>query len=322
VKYGVTAFCPTTVACGPGALRDVLESVAHLRSDTTYSGARVLPAHLESNFINPDFKGAQPETCLRKPPDVLRSAGSSGSWGSSGSSFDGADILAEIDHAADSVGIVTLAPELEGALDLIRHLVEKGRRVSLGHSGATLDEARRAIAAGASHATHLFNRMSPLNHREPGLAGAILTSDAVAAEVICDGVHVHRDMIRMAIAAKGVNRMMAITDGVAAAGLPAGAAASLGGRRIRVEKGAAYLEDGTLAGSVATMDAVFRFLVREVGLSLNDASQLCATTPASELHLAGLGTIAKGAMADLVVLDRELHVKQTYTAGQLAYSHI
>ena len=132
----------------------------------------------------------------------------------------------------------------------------------------------------------------------------------------------YHDMVRMAIAAKGVTRMMAITDGVAAAGLPDGASASLGGRRIRVDKGAAYLEDGTLAGSVATMDGVFRFLVREVGLSLNDAAHLCATTQANELSLANLGTIAKGAIADLVVLDRDLGVKQTYIAGRLVHSTI
>ena len=106
--------------------------------------------------------------------------------------------------------------------------------MSLGHSGATLAQSRAAIAPGARHATHLFNRMPPLGHREPGLAGAILTSAEVAAEIICDGVHVHRDMVRMAIAAKGAARMMAITDGVAAAGLPEGSTASLGGRTIRV----------------------------------------------------------------------------------------
>ena len=236
--------------------------------------------------------------------------------------FDGADILAEIDRAGVSVGIVTLAPELEGALDLIRHLVQHGRCVSLGHSGATVDEARAAVAAGARHATHLFNRMPPLGHREPGLVGAILTSEEIAAEVIGDGIHVHHDMVRMAIAAKGVRRMMAITDGVAAAGLPDGASALLGGRRIRVEAGAAYLEDGTLAGSVAMMDRVFRFLVRKVGLSLNDAAHLCATTAACDLKLAGLGAITKGAIADLVVMDRDLNVKQTYIAGQLVYSTI
>jgi len=234
--------------------------------------------------------------------------------------FLGRDIVAEIDAAGTSVGIVTLAPELEGALDLIGHLVSRGRRVSLGHSGATLAQARAAIDAGARQATHLFNRMPPLGHREPGLAGAVLTSEAIAAEIICDGVHVHRDMVRMAIATKGATRIMAITDGVAAAGLSEGSTASLGGRTIRVKNSAAYLEDGTLAGSVATMDRVFRFLINDVGLSLNDAAQLCATTPASELGLTDTGALTKGAIADLVVLDRDLTVKHTYIAGTLVYS--
>ena len=318
-KHGVTAFCPTTVACAPDALRQVLQSVAALRSSTA-PAARVLSAHLESNFINPQYRGAQPVGCLRSPMGLSRRSAKVEGAKADAADFDARDILAAIDGAGQSVGIVTLAPELEGALDLIRHLVSRGRRVSLGHSGATLEQSRAAIAAGARHATHLFNRMPPLGHREPGLAGAILTSGEVAAEIICDGVHVHRDMVRMAIAAKGVARMMAITDGVSAAGLPEGAAATLGGRAIRVKGSAAYLEDGTLAGSVATMDGVFRFLVNEVALSLNDAAQLCATTPASELGLSDTGLITKGAIADLVVMDRTFRVKRTYVGGRLVYS--
>ena len=315
-KFGVTGFCPTTVACAPDALRDVLKSVAALRSANV--GSKVLPAHLESNFINPEYRGAQPMGCLRSPLGAIGARGARGARGAE--DFDGRDIVAEIDAAGDSVGIVTLAPEMEGALDLIAHLVSRGRRVSLGHSGATFAQGRAAIEAGARHATHLFNRMPPLGHREPGLAGAILTSNDVAAEIICDGVHVHRDMVHMAIATKRPARMMAITDGVAAAGLPEGATASLGGRTIRVRNSAAYLEDGTLAGSVATMDGVFRFLVNDVGLSLNDAAQLCATTPASALGLTGTGTLTKGAIADLVVMDRHFRVKRTYISGRLEYS--
>ena len=325
-KYGVTAFCPTTVACGPEALRSVLQSVAELHGRTPSGAARVLPAHLESNFINPDYAGAQPRRCLRVPPTLTNrtsgAAGATGAMGASGASgadFSGADVLAEIDRAGGSVGIVTLAPELDGALGLIRHLVGEGRRVSLGHSGATLEQSRAAISAGARHATHLFNRMPPLSHREPGLAGAVLTSDDIAAEIICDGVHVHPDMVRMAVSAKGASRIMAITDGVAAAGLTDGATTTLGGRMIRVERSAAWLEDGTLAGSVATMDRVFRFLVRDVGLSMHDAVQLCATTPASELGLTGIGSIRTGAIADLVVMDSELNVTQTYIAGKRVY---
>ena len=299
-KYGVTAFCPTTVACAPAALRDVLENVRAQRTARELA-ARVLPAHLESNFINHEFRGAQPADCLRPPTD-------------------GGDILQEIDSAGDSVGIVTLAPELEGALDLIKRLASRGTRVSLGHSGATFAQAHAGISAGACHATHLFNRMPPVNHREPGLAGAVLASEQVAAEIICDGVHVHPAMVRMAVAAKGVERVMAISDGVAAVGLAEGATALLGGRRIRVTNSAAYLEDGTLAGSVATMDRVFRFLVRDVGLSLLDAARLCATTPATQMGLRDAGSIHKGALADLVVMDREFNVKQTYVAGRLVYS--
>jgi N-acetylglucosamine-6-phosphate deacetylase len=313
-KYGVTSFCPTTVACAPGTLRDVLQAVHGLR-DTVDSGARVLPAHLESNFINTDYRGAQPLACLRSPAGALTRADPQSS-----ADFSGREIVAEIDRAGGDVGIVTLAPELDGALDLIRHLVAAGRRVSLGHSGATLEQARAAIAHGACHATHLFNRMPLLNHRDPGLAGAILTSEQVAAEIICDGVHVHRDMVRMAVAAKGVARVMAITDGAAAAGMPDGSTASLGGREIRVRDNAAYLEDGTLAGSITTMDRVFKFLVREAGLTLSDAAQLCSTVPASEMKLKDLGSITKGAIADLVVLDRSFTVAQTYVAGRLVHA--
>jgi N-acetylglucosamine-6-phosphate deacetylase len=203
---------------------------------------------------------------------------------------------------------------------VIRHLVSHGRVVSLGHSGASLEQSRAAIAAGARQATHLFNRMPALSHREPGLAGAVLTSEQIAAEIICDGVHVHPDMVRMAIAAKGAGRVMAITDAVAAAGLAEGATARLGGRSICVRGSAAYLEDGTLAGSTATMSRVFWFLVRNVGVSLSEASRLCSATPAAELGLGDLGSIHAGALADLAVFDRDGNVTHTYVGGQLVYS--
>ena len=193
-------------------------------------------------------------------------------------------------------------------------------RVGLGHSGATFDAATAAIALGARHATHLFNRMPPLGHRDPGLVGAVLTNDAVAAELICDGIHVHPAMLRLAIAAKRPERVMAITDGTAGAGLPEGSHASLGGRRIRVARSAAYLDDGTLAGSVASMNRVFEVLVTQVGTSLTDAAQLCASSAAAELGLQGVGSISPGAIADLVVLDRHFVVKQTYVAGRAVYS--
>ena len=325
-RFGVTAFCPTTVACSAAALRRVLTQVADARAEPHARGARVLPAHLESNFVSPDYSGAQPIGCLRSPRTALdRWAGGAGRAGGDGEgggteTFDGADILREIERAAPDVGIVTLAPELEGGLDLIAWLTARGHRVSLGHSGATYEQALAAIAAGARQATHLFNRMPRLDHRSPGLVGAVLQTDEVAAELICDGVHVHPALVRTAVAAKRPQRILAITDGTGAAGLPDGSEAVLGGRPISARNGAAYLADGTLAGSVLTMDAAFRVLVERIGLSLVDATTMCATTPARELGLVGHGLLAVDAAADVVVLDAHLGVVQTYVGGQLAYS--
>jgi N-acetylglucosamine-6-phosphate deacetylase len=326
-RYGVTAFCPTTVACTPDALRAVLDQVRSARETPDARSARVLPAHLESNFINPEFRGAQPMGCLRSPRQALDADARIAKAGGAGEEgFAASDILREIERAAPDVGIVTIAPELEiapeldGGLDLVRWILARGPRVSLGHSKATYDEALAAIAAGARHATHLFNRMPPLGHRAPGLAGVILQTDEVAAELICDGFHVHPAMMRMAIAAKRPSRVMAITDGTAVSGLAVGRRAHLGGHPITAGESAAFLDDGTLAGSVLTMDRAFQRLVGEVGISPVDAARLCATTPARELGLVGHGVLAPDAVADIVVLDAQFAVVQTYIAGQLAYS--
>src|SRR4029079_882 len=208
----------------------------------------------------------------------------------------------------------------DGGFDLVHWLLERGLRVSLGHSGATYEEAMAAIAAGARHATHLFNRMPPLGHRHPGLVGAVLQSEEVAAELICDGVHVHPALVRMVVAAKRPSRLMAITDGTAGAGLPVGPAAKLGDHTIPVRESAAFLADGTLAGSVLTMDRAFEMLVARVGVSPVEAAMMCATTPARELGLVGHGAIVAGAVADLVVLEPQFVVVQTYVAGRLIYS--
>ena len=308
VAHGVTAFCPTSIACAPAVLRRMLDAIRTARTRGPGNGARVLPAHLESNFINPEYKGAQPLECLRLPSGPASREGD----------FVGEDILAEIEAARPDVGIITVAPEMSGVLDLIRRLTAHGHHVSLGHSGATYEEAQAGIAAGARQATHLFNRMPPLAHRAPGLAGAVLDSEEVAAEVICDGVHVHPAVVRMAIGAKQPSRVMAITDGTAGAGLPRGATSLIGGRKISVGD-AAYLEDGTLAGSVLTMDQAFAKLVTAMGLGVVDAVTVCSTTPARELGLHGLGAIAPGAIADLAVLDRDLRVVRTYIAGRLVW---
>jgi len=307
-RFGVTAFCPTTVACGPASLREVLDQVGGERARRPRGSARVLPAHLESNFISPDYAGAQPRACLCAPGGE-----------SLAREFSGSDILSVIESRAADVGIVTLAPELPGALALVAALARAGHRVSIGHSGADFDQAIRAIDAGARHATHLFNRMTPMTHQAPGVVGAVLSRDDVVAELICDGVHVHPAACRVAIAAKGIHAVMAITDGTAGSGLPLGSVARLGGRTIHVTDQGARLDEGTLAGSTLTMDRAFRNIVTMCGRSIPDAAVMCSTSPARALGLTGFGAIEEGAAADLAVIDAQFSVVRTYIDGACVY---
>ena len=303
-RFGVTAFCPTSLACSPDVLRRMLVSIRDARSSGDPGSARVLPAHLESNFISPEYKGAQPLECLRLPYRKVEG------------DFSGGDILEVIAAARAEVGIITIAPELEGAIELIRDLASRGHHISLGHSGASYEEALAGISAGARQATHLFNRMTPITHRHPGLAAAVLEREEITTEVICDGVHVHPAMVRVALAAKGPSHFMAITDGTAGSGLPRGSITVIGGRRITVGD-IASLDDGTFAGSVLTMDQAFSRLVRTMGVGLVEAAAVCATTPARALGLKDTGIIAKGAIADLAVLDADLHVTHTFISGRI-----
>ncbi len=307
-RFGVTAFCPTTIACAPGELRTMLAAVRDARVAPRAGSARVLPAHLESNFINPEYRGAQPLECIR----TISGPPMSGT-------FTGREILDVLDAYRPDVGIVTVAPEMPGGLELVARLARSGHRVSIGHSGATFEEANAAIDAGARQATHLFNRMTPMSHRAPGVAGAALAREEVCAELICDGHHVHPAVCGVAIATKGTSGIMAITDGTAGAGLNVGQTARIGGRTITVREEAAFLDDGTLAGSTLTMDRVFRTIVTRFGFTIVDAARLCATTPARELGLTGFGVIADGAIADAVVLDRGFRVARTFIAGREVY---
>jgi N-acetylglucosamine-6-phosphate deacetylase len=306
-RFGVTAFAPTSVACSPAALGAFLVEVGALRSGPQQASARVLPAHLESNFISPEYCGAQPREALRVPRRI-----------DAGAPYSGPDVLEVVgDHRAD-VGTITVAPEIDDGLDLVREMAAAGIRVSVGHSGATCEQAQAAFAAGARQVTHLFNRMRPLQSRDPGVAGAALANDDVAVELIGDGRHVHPAMVRVAVAAKGPSRVMVMTDGTAGAGLPRGSQAAFAGRVITVED-VARLEDGTMAGSVATMDRVFACLTTACGIDLVSAAAMCATTPARQHGLIGLGVIAPGAVADLTILGARLDVVQTWIGGSLVF---
>jgi N-acetylglucosamine-6-phosphate deacetylase len=309
--YGVTGFCPTTVACGPVELQRLLDGISAARSAPVPGSAHVLPAHMESNFIAPDFRGAQPLSCLRRPtPDVLPGPPPDET------PFSGADILEVIARSRRQVGILTIAPEIDGHLDLIRELVGHGHIVSLGHSGANYEQGLAGVEAGGRHATHLFNRMPPLSHRAPGLIGAVVSRPEVRAEIICDGYHVHPSVARFAMNALGRERTMAITDGTAGSGLPVGSVVPLGSHTITVTHDACFLPDGTLAGSRLTMDGAFRTLVTRMGVSVVDAAYVCATTPSRQLGLTRTGEIAVGMAADLAVLTKDLQVAATFVDGR------
>jgi len=311
-RYGVTGFCPTTVACGPAELQRLLDGIRAARSGPEAGSAHVLPAHLESNFIAPDFRGAQPLTCLRRPtPEMFPGPPPDGV------PFSGRDILEVIAGSRREVGILTIAPEIDGHLDLIRDLVAAGHIVSLGHSGANYEQGLAGVDAGARHATHLFNRMPPLSHRAPGLVGAVLARREIRAEIVCDGYHVHPVVAGAALRALGRERTIAITDGTAGSGLPVGSVVPLGSHSITVTEDACFLPDGTLAGSKLTMDGAFRTLVQKMGVSIVDAAFVCATSPARQLGLTRTGEIAEGMVADLAVLTRDLRVAATAIGGHV-----
>ncbi len=313
-RFGVTAFCPTSVACAPDTLQMFLDAVARARTGATgrfrASAARASREQLHQSGVERRAAGGV-------PAHVWRQSQRRGEGGA----FSADAVLRVMDGARDSVAIVTVAPELPGGLDLVRLLRGRGHLVSIGHSGASYDEARDAIAAGVTHATHLFNRMSPFTHRAPGVVGAVLESADVTAEIICDGHHVHPAVVALALRTKTAAKLMAITDGTAAAGLPLGSRAMLGGRPIVVAEQSAQLEDGTLAGSIITMDQAFRMLVLEAGLPIEVAVRMCSTTPADQLGLPSQGRLAAGAFADLVVLDAGLRVVQTWIGGRPIPEH-
>jgi N-acetylglucosamine-6-phosphate deacetylase len=292
---GVTSFLPTLVSAPlesyPGLLRG-LEQAAR-----TARGAHILGIHLEGPYLNPQRAGAH-------NPDYLR-----------------APAVSEIDPWAGSpsVRLVTLAPELPGALNLIAFLRARGIAISAGHSNASYAEAMTAFRAGVSWGTHLFNAMSPFTHREPGLAGALLASD-VPCGLIVDGVHAHAAAVKMAWRAKGPRGLTLVTDAMSAMGMPPGRY-SLGDRSVIVDTTSARLDDGTLAGSILQMDAAIRNMIDFAGCSLADAIAMASATPARVIGVNDRkGWIAPHFDADLVVLDDSLHVELTVVGGQVLYS--
>ena len=298
-RWGVTAWLPTVVTAPPGVRARALSALRSGPPHDDIAIATPLGLHLEGPFLARERKGAHDSGHLVAPSvEMIDGEGWSRDAG---------------------VALVTLAPELPGALDLVRVLADRRVVVSAGHSSATAAEATAAIDAGVTYVTHLFNAMAPLHHRDPGLAGVALTDERVRAGVIADGLHVAPAVVALAARALG-DRLSLVTDAVAALGAPPGPV-RLGDLTATVspDDGAVRLADGTLAGSTLSLDRAVRNLVAFAGASLAEAVGAVTSTPAAVLGLPDRGVIAPGAVGDLVLLTPAGEVVATVIGGRVAY---
>lgn len=294
VKHGTTSFCPTTMTMPVEAIHKSIEVIKDAKQNGT-DGANVLGAHLEGPFISPKAIGAQ-------NPDHLQKL-----------SMDTYNAMVGDDR--DAVTSITLAPEVPGALDVIKELSKENVLVSMGHTKATYEEAIEGIKAGASHVTHLFNAMTPFTHREPGVVGAAYDTD-ITAEVITDGIHVSYPALRTTFKVKGTDKCLLVSDAMCACGMPDGMYA-LGGQDVIVESGAARLKNGALAGSVLTIDNAIKNLKNNTDLPLNEIVRMATYNPAMyakvETHK---GLIKEGYDADLVLFDENISIKKVIVGGK------
>lgn len=294
-SHGVTSYFPTTMSAPAVAIHAAIENVA--RCPQPQDGAQHLGVHVEGPYLNPGYPGAQPASALRNP--------------------DPAEYQRWLDSGV--VKLITIAPEIEGAKQLIELGVSQGIEFAAGHTGATYEEMLTAVDGGLRQATHTFNAMLGLHHRQPGTLGAALSDDRLYAQIIGDGIHVHPAMVKLLVRAKGKDRTILITDSMRAAGLPDGAY-GLGDQPITVQGGIARTAGGALAGSTVTLDAVLRNAIRFAGISLADALAMATSTPAEAMHLAGRkGVLRPGADADVVLWDEQLNVRLAMVGGDVVY---
>ena len=292
-ETGVTAFLPTLITSPADFYPQVFDA---MRAAGIPDGAEPLGLHLEGPFLSPCRAGAHKLHLIEAANDTLFNA------------------LLE----ATGIRLVTLAPERPGAAERIRRLRERGIVVSLGHTDATYEQFVPAVDAGATMATHLYNAMSPFGHRAPGVIGAALVHDRVTVGLIADGVHSHPASVRLAVRAKGADRIALVSDIMPAAGMPPGVY-TLGGQQVTVDKTTAKLADGTLAGSIATLDQAVRNIVRWTDATPADALRMAGEVPARTLGLSDRGRIMPGAIADLALLDDDLTVQATIARGRVVY---
>jgi N-acetylglucosamine-6-phosphate deacetylase len=303
-RHGTTSLLATTVTASPDVTCNSLEALARYirsprnRQPPAAPSAEFLGIHLEGPFISATKRGVHPEEWIA-PPSL--------------------ELFERFLRAADGcVRILTLAPEIPGALELIEKSLQRSLVVALGHTDATYEEARAAINHGACHAVHVFNAMRPFSHRDTGVVGAVLTAREVTAEVIADGVHVDSAAILLLVAAKGVERVVLISDGTAATGMPDGAY-RLGTLEVTVQAGVCRNREGRLAGSTLTLDRAVRHMV-SLGVPLLDAVRMATLNPARRLGLRGKkGFLEPGADADLVLLTRDLQIAGVMTRGVASF---
>ena len=300
-RYGVTSFLPTVITAPMGQVTKAQQVLRDGRP-AGFRGAEPLGLHLEGPFLNPQKKGAHNPVHIQAPTH---------------------DAVADWSPAT-GVRLVTMAPEVPGALEVIRTLAGRGVLVSAGHSMATFEQATAGFDAGIRYGTHLFNAMPAIAHRDPGLPGALLTDDRVTVGFIGAGVHTHPSIIKLVWQALGPSRLNLVTDAMAALGMPPGRH-RLGDYDVFVDATSCHLADGTragtvLAGSILAMDDAVRNVIRFTGCSLADVLPTVTTTPAKALGLADLrGRIRKGFVADLVLLSADLQVHATIAEGAIVY---
>ena len=297
VKNGVTAWLPTTMTVSYDDLRRAFDAVRVLMDKKNNpKGAQIMGVHAEGPFINPSKKGAQAVEYIR-PAD--------------------APFLIE---NSDVIRIVTIAPEMPGALDCIREVTEKTHiLVSMGHTAANYETAKAGIEAGVRHATHLFNAMTPLNHRDPGVVGASLADDRVSTELIADTFHISPDLFGLVAKVKGDNLIL-ITDCTRAGGLEDGEY-TLGGQPIFVKGIECRLADGTIAGSVLKLNEAVRNLMENTQLPVWDAVNAASLNPARRIGVADRkGSLEAGKDADIAICDAHFNVRATISGGRTIYT--
>lgn len=299
--HGTTGLLATTATGDEGELLQVLPLLGNQVREDTVQGARVLGIHLEGPFLSIRRIGAQNPKYL-KLPDI-----------------EFMETCLRVSH--DTIRLVTLAPELPGALEVITYLSANKITVGAGHTDASYDEGQRAIAAGLSHSIHTYNGMRPLHHRDPGVLGSLMTHPQVTCEIICDGYHVHPAMARLLFAAKGSEQLVLITDAIHVAGLTDGIYA-WDDREIEVHDGMVeFVDRSSLVGSILTMDQAFRNILSTLPISMVEASKMASNNPARVIGVEDRkGSIAIGMDADLVILDTDLSVIGTIVEGAVVYS--